>query len=220
MTSDRSRRAGFTLIEIIIVLVIMAILVGTAALSVVSGIKNANMRDAVRTTVGFIRHARAVALVKQKPVALAFEEVEAEGSFAKSRITLAFSGDAGSESDALAVEPKEFAGVHVRTALKDEERANRPKISVFSNVDQIMKRSAVTVQSAAEKKEKSENGDEDAEDGEDGADAAESSSALIEANGQTAPFVVRIWKDGQDEDTATVIDVSRFCKPVVRDEKR
>ncbi|MCQ2395297.1 MAG: type II secretion system GspH family protein [Kiritimatiellae bacterium] len=91
-------KRGFTLVEIVIVLAIMAIIMGTAVMSVGTGMKSARLRDAARTVQLYTRHAKAVALLKQRPVVLRFEEVCEGGQFVKSRVTLTFSGDATSAS--------------------------------------------------------------------------------------------------------------------------
>ena len=87
-------KKGFTLVEIIIVLAIMAIILGSAVMSVGTGMKSARLRDAARTVQLYTRHAKAVALLKQRPVVLQFEEVCENGQFLKSRVSLTFSGDA------------------------------------------------------------------------------------------------------------------------------
>ena len=73
-----SSKRGFTLVEVIIVLVMMAAIVGTAVLSVGSGVRTANQRNATRGVLQYIRHARAIALLKSRPVVVTFEEVKAD----------------------------------------------------------------------------------------------------------------------------------------------
>ena len=68
-------KSGFTLVEVLIVLVIMAILVGTAVASVGAGMKSAKIRDAARAVQLYARHAKAIALLKQRPVVLTIEEI-------------------------------------------------------------------------------------------------------------------------------------------------
>ena len=191
-----SARSGFTLIEVIIVLVIMAVIMGTAVLSVSSGMRSAAVRDAARTVQLYVRHAKAVALLKQRPVVLQFEEVNENGEFVKSRISLTFSGDAqgggqgigmargamaadgltrtlsgqlvgaeafagddvmpsaspsaGDAPDPLMAEPREFQGVRISAMLQDETQT-RPRISVFSNVDVLLKKKAAETERAKEK---------------------------------------------------------------------
>jgi len=89
---------GFTLIEVIVVLVLMAILVGTAVLNVGRGLKSARLQEAGRVVTQYARHARAVALLKGKPTVLTVEEIREGGEFTKSRISIAFSSAAGAQS--------------------------------------------------------------------------------------------------------------------------
>lgn len=247
-------KQGFTLIEILIVLVIMAVLVGTAVVSVGAGMKSARLRDAARAVQLYTRHAKAVALLKQRPVVITFEEILDGGEFQKSRISIAFSGDAeatgttvfgaggdgltrnllgevvgedaepevapsadagGETSDPLMAEPREFEGIHVRGSLRDEETERRPRISVFSNVDVLLKKSS---DEQAKKKEKQlENGTKSAADDEteeDRVDEETKFSVVYEVNGRCDPYTVKVFKDGQDEDGGLVVNIGRFGRPV------
>lgn len=80
--------------ELLIVLVIMAVLVAGAVLSVGRGMKDARTRDATRVVQQYARHAKAIALLKQRPVALTIEEISEGGEFTKSRVRIDFQGDA------------------------------------------------------------------------------------------------------------------------------
>ena len=81
-------KSGFTLIEILVALVIVGILVGTAAVSLGAGVKSAQMADATRAVQQYAGHARAIALLKQRPVVLTIEEFVEDGVFVKSRISV------------------------------------------------------------------------------------------------------------------------------------
>ncbi|MGN0845836.1 MAG: Tfp pilus assembly protein FimT/FimU, partial [Kiritimatiellia bacterium] len=87
-------KSGFTLIEILVALVIVGILVGTAVVSFGAGVKSAQMADATRAVQQCASHARAIALLKQRPVVLTFEEIVEDGTFVKSRISASYSKDA------------------------------------------------------------------------------------------------------------------------------
>lgn len=89
---------GFTLIEILVALVIVGILVGTAMVSFGAGIRSARMADATRAVQQYAGHARAIALLKQRPVVFTIEEISEEGVFVKSRITTTYGKDAEAES--------------------------------------------------------------------------------------------------------------------------
>ena len=94
------RRRGFTLIEVLVVLIIMAVLVGTAVTSLSAGLKSARLRDAARAVQQYVRHAKAVALLKQRPVVITFEEIAENGEFVKSRVSMDYSADASGEQGA------------------------------------------------------------------------------------------------------------------------
>ncbi len=87
-------KSGFTLIEILVALVIVGILVGTAVVSFGAGIKSAQMADATRAVQQYAGHARAIALLKQRPVVLTIEEIVEDGVFVKSRISTSYAKDA------------------------------------------------------------------------------------------------------------------------------
>lgn len=262
-------RSGFTLVEVIIVIVIMAVIMGSALMSVTAGMRSAAVRDAARTVQQYVRHAKAVALLKQRPVVLQFEEVNENGEFVKSRISLTFSGDAqgggsgigmargsvasdgltrtlsgqlvdpnagaeiaaggmpstaaGEPQDPLMAEPREFEGVRISARLRDETEVARPRISVFSNVDVILKKKAAEAARAKEKEREAQErslgavigkSDDDQKEEED---KESSFSVVYEANGRCEPFVVTVYKDGMDERDGLTVNISRFGRPVTED---
>lgn len=91
------QKRGFTLIEVLVVLMIMGLLVGTAVINFGAGLQASKLRDANRTVYQYVRHARAVALLKQRPVVLRIEEIAENGEFVKSRVSIDFSQDAAQE---------------------------------------------------------------------------------------------------------------------------
>ena len=256
-------KRGFTLIEILIALVIMAIIVGTAVASVGSGMKAARLSDAARAVQQYARHAKAVALLKQRPVVLTFEEIVENGEFIKSRVSMTYSADApaersgasggagfgvvgsssgevrtlsgkivgvdvegespstgpesGEAPDPLAAEPREFEGIRIHAEDKENLELNRSRISVFSNVDTLMKKAADQKAKAREKA--AENGAVDLlEDGETKDEDKESTySVVYEANGRCEPYVVKVWKEGSNETDAMVINIGRFGRPVTKE---
>ncbi len=256
-------RSGFTLVEVIIVLLIIAVIMGTAVMSVGAGLKSARVRDAARAVQLYARHAKAVALLKQRPVVLTFEEVNENGAFAKSRVSISFSGDAsgggpgigmarggGSDGltrtisgqvvggvapdgepdaapaavaddgkDPLMAEPREFPGVRIVARSREEETAARPRISVFSNVDVLLKKRSDETARARER-EAERRGTAVGDDG-DGTreeeDRESSFSVVYEANGRCEPFNVSVFRDGADERDGLNIAIGRFGRPVTGD---
>ena len=234
-----SRKRGFTLVEVLIVLVMMAAIVGTAVLSVGSGVKTANQRNATRGVLQYIRHARAIALLKSRPVVVTFEEVNKDGAFALSRISLDYSQDAASkgsivesgtvqtitgetvelavdtseEGDALSVEPREFEGIRMRVDYQDVAEERKTSNSVFSNTGYLQNKARQKKKpSVAEDAEKDDSArkDEDAPPEEDLGEM--SASVLYETNGRCEPYIVTIWKDGTEPESGQTISVDRFGK--------
>lgn len=249
---------GFTLIEILVALVIVGILVGTAAVSLGAGVKSAQMADAARAVQQYAGHARAIALLKQRPVVLTIEEVAEDGVFAKSRLSASYgkdaeadgagasggagfgvagaaggrtltlsgvpveedgSGDAPAElaDDPLAPEPRDFEGIHIRAQLKEELEKRRSRISVFSTADLLLRRNREQ-QARARRAEADGEADGEADAAEPA--PAEAFSVVYEPNGRCAPYRVKIWKDGTDEDRGVTLEVGRFGRVVEDEEAR
>ena len=254
-------RRGFTLIEVLIVIVIMAVIMGTAVVSVSAGLKSARVRDAARAVQLYARHAKAVALLKQRPVVLTFEEVNENGEFVKSRVSISFSGDAsgggpgigmarggGSDGltrtisgqvvgglapdgepdaapaaaaddgkDPLMAEPREFPGVRIVARSREEETSARPRISVFSNVDVLLKKRS-DENARAREREAEKLGKAVGDDGtRENEDRESSFSVVYEANGRCEPFNVSVFRDGADERDGLNIAIGRFGRPVTGD---
>ena len=93
------RRAGFTLIEIMIVVGIIAIMLASAVMSVASGRGAVQAKEATRGVIQLSRYASALALLRQRPVVVTFHhngkiEVRISGEATGS-------GAAGSPSDPI-----------------------------------------------------------------------------------------------------------------------
>ena len=66
------RRAGFTLIEILIVVGIIAIMLASAVMSVASGRGAVRVKEATRGVMQLSRYASALALLRQRPVVVTY----------------------------------------------------------------------------------------------------------------------------------------------------
>lgn len=254
-------KSGFTLIEILVALVIVGILVGTAAISLGAGVKSAQMADATRAVQQYAGHARAIALLKQRPVVFTVEEIVEDGVFVKSRISTSYSKDASAEGgavshgagfgaagstpgqvltlsgqpvdgtdemdggaseaeedDPLSPDPRDFEGVHIRGELKEDLAQKRSRISVFSTADLLLRQNREQQERTKAKLEAEGAVAADGKDAEGEPQTAESSFSIVyEPNGRCDPYVVKIWKDGTDEEKAVTLEVGRFGK-VVDDE--
>ena len=68
------KRSGFTLIEIMIVVVIIAIMLAGAVMSVASGRGSMQVKEATRGVIQLSRYASALALLRQRPVVVTFHK--------------------------------------------------------------------------------------------------------------------------------------------------
>lgn len=85
------RRAGFTLIEILIVVGIIAIMLASAVMSVASGRGAVKVKEATRGVVQLSRYASSLALLRQRPVVVTFHK--------KGLVEVRISGEASGTGD-------------------------------------------------------------------------------------------------------------------------
>ena len=67
------RKPGFTLIELVLVLVILGVVTAVTVPAVVSSIRGNRLRVASRTVIRMGRYARSMAVLKQQPIAVKFD---------------------------------------------------------------------------------------------------------------------------------------------------
>ncbi len=239
-------RRGFTLVELLVVVLIIGLMLATAALSVGAGTAAAQMKNAVRSVWHLSGYARTMALLRQHPVVVTYTEVWEGNDFIKSQIevkagseetspmaemstraarsiydpeaelpTLDLEEEEESASDAVSDEAdeagQEFANIHVKVELGEEglSRYGKKKtVSVFSNVDFLLGRNK------QESDDKSAAGGTSSRASDDDEvsrqEKREPVSIVFETNGRCTPHRILVWKDGQDERSATVLEVDRF----------
>ena len=120
------RRAGFTLIEIMIVVGIIVIMLATAVMSVASGRGAVRVKEATRGVIQLSRYASALALLRQRPVVVTFHH--------NGKIEVRLSGEAtgsdeaGSPSDPIyrEVDGKTTLTAAEYSAEDDEEEDESP----------------------------------------------------------------------------------------------
>ncbi len=248
MRKRTDRLGGFTLVELLVVVAIIAIMLSTAALSVGSGTTAVRMKNAVRSVWQLSGYARTMALLRQHAVVVTYSEVWEGDTFVKSKIEV----KAGSEiSTPTAEQPStvarsifdpeaeipqieeeteedsadsvvqegmeerayEFPDVHLKVELQGEdgsfEGEKKKAVSVFSNVDYLLGRNKPKPDAKEEKGAMSRSGASDDEE-ETKQETREPISIVFETNGRCEPHRILVWKDGKDEDTATVLEVDRF----------
>ena len=109
------RRAGFTLIEIMIVVGIIAIMLASAVMSVASGRSAVQAKEATRGVIQLSRYASALALLRQRPVVVTF--------FKDGKVEVRISGEVtGSEAVGKPADPlyREVDGKATLTAAEYE----------------------------------------------------------------------------------------------------
>ena len=243
------KRRGFTLVELLVVVAIIAVMLSTAALSVGSGTASVRMKNAVRSVWQLSGYARTMALLRQHAVVVTYSEVWEGDTFVKSKIEVkagaelstpeaeqsstvarsifdpeaeipALEAETEEDSDESVVQEGmderafEFPDVHLKVELQGEDSysqsGKKKAVSVFSNVDYLLGRGK-----AAKEKDEGVMGTKPKESRTDDEDEAkqetrEPVSIVFETNGRCEPHRILVWKDGKDEDTATVLEVDRF----------
>ena len=116
------RRAGFTLIEILIVVGIIAIMLASAVMSVASGRGAVKVKEATRGVVQLSRYASSLALLRQRPVVITFHK--------KGRVEVRISGEAiGSNEVGTPSDPiyQEVNGEVTQTAAEAAAESGEPE---------------------------------------------------------------------------------------------
>lgn len=119
----RRPRFGFTLVEVLLVLAIMAIVTVIAMPTLVHSIRGNRLRTAARTVTMAGRYARSMALLQQREVVLTLD-------LDKESLTIATSGKGGSpqaQEDATGASPPE-------PVPADTDSTNRPNIRAETEV--------------------------------------------------------------------------------------
>ncbi len=86
------RRTGFTLIELLIVVAIIGVMLASAVVNIMSGRGAAHMKEAARGVAQMCHYASALALLRQRPVVVAYHR--------NGRIDVQISGKQTKEADA------------------------------------------------------------------------------------------------------------------------
>lgn len=107
------RRAGFTLIEILVVVGIIAIMLASAVMSVASGRGAVQAKEATRGVVQLSRYASALALLRQRPVVVTF--------YHDGRIEVRISGEATGQGEVGAPSDPIYREVDGRSTLTAAE---------------------------------------------------------------------------------------------------
>ena len=243
-------RHGFTLVELLVVVAIIAVMLSTAALSVGSGTTAVRMKNATRSVWQLSGYARTMALLRQHPVVITYSEVWEGDEFVKSKIEVKAGSESTSSAPDVSTSPapsiydpeaempepeneeedseesivaegtdeaaQEFPGVRLKVELLGEDGealgggGDRKAVSVFSNVDFLLGRNRAAKGKDDDKKGSGTRARQSEDDDEPKQETREPVSIVFETNGRCEPHRILVWKDGKDEDSATVLEVDRF----------
>jgi len=121
------RRAGFTLIEIMIVVGIIAIMLASAVMSVASGRGAVQVKEATRGVIQLSRYASALALLRQRPVVVTYSRCTRKSSVFSTKSL----EDTGSSSQ------PEYSKIEVRISgeATGSDAAGSPSDPIYREVD-------------------------------------------------------------------------------------
>lgn len=208
--------------EILVVVAIIAVIVASSTLAFVRNTASFRLRTATRTVFQSVRHARSMALLKQKTIVMQYENYEGDNgsgsriSESESKTMCAPAGKDGApaeENEAIAelmnAATQEFGDIHIKVEFLeiDGKVASRNRVSVFSNVDFLLGNGSSQVKKG---KSKETSSDED-EDGESPKEEIQQSvSVLFEPNGRCRKHRISIYPAGGDSSDGTIIEVDLF----------
>lgn len=103
-------RRGFTLIELLIIVAIIGTMLAVATGNIVAGMGNAELSAGGRTVVQLARHARTLALIKQKPCVITYID-GGPGDSGESSIVLEVGGSSDAAAGRSNIRHIDFSGV-------------------------------------------------------------------------------------------------------------
>ena len=119
------------------------------------------------------------------------------------------------------IEDDSLVGIHVKVEMLDQDGTaygeKKRSISVFSNVDYLLRTAREST--GAKKDENAAPKDDDGDAKGVSADRNDPVSIVYETNGRCEPHRITVYKDGQDESAGLVMEVDRFGKVTVEDDK-
>ncbi|MDA1044094.1 MAG: prepilin-type N-terminal cleavage/methylation domain-containing protein [Verrucomicrobia bacterium] len=118
MSSKKTWPAGFSLVELLMVVTIIGIVTAIVMPNFVASMKGNRLRSATRTVVSAGRYARSQAVLKQRDMALVFDLDHARVAIHPMRINYQNAGETGS------------ADQHVTDDAGTEVNENRPSLTL------------------------------------------------------------------------------------------
>ena len=212
----RSFRKGFTLVELLVVIVIIGIMGVMILPNFTTGSEGARLRTASRGIMQMVRYARTMAVLQQAPMDLVFSstgEVRVERR----------SGGGGGMSSAAAdyqaatadsgIADSDIGEAEDMSGGKGYELADVSASKTYERVTFVVEldERALGEDEQDEQLHTSEAEDGGTKDGDDPlAPAATLSRISFESNGRCLPFVVTIRTGGEESPSEMIVTVDRF----------
>lgn len=207
----RSFRKGFTLVELLVVIVIIGIMGVMILPNFATGSDGARLRSASRGVMQMVRYARTMAVLQQAPMDLVFSS--------SGEIRVERRGGGGGDMSSAAAE------YHAATADsepgEDEDMSGGKgyelaEVSAAKTYERVSFRLELDERELGEDEQDeqlhtSESEADEVKDGDDPlAPAATLSRIPFESNGRCLPFVVTIRVGGEDAPSEMIVTVDRF----------
>lgn len=125
------KRSGFTLVELLVIIGIIATMVTVAVVSIRQGQGAARQRGAARDVFAVIRHARSVALVSEEPSIITFSSSYKDGGVVSKIEIVASKKLSGSYNDTV----QTIYGEHVRLNETEEETQSEEQLTYDESDD-------------------------------------------------------------------------------------
>ena len=209
----RSFRKGFTLVELLVVIVIIGIMGVMILPNFTAGSEGARLRTASRGIMQMVRYARTMAVLQQAPIDLVFSSTGEVRVERRSGGGGGMSSAAADYQAATATADSDIDEVEDMSGGKGYELADVNASKTYERVTFLVEldERVLGEDEQDEQLHTSEAEDGETKDGDDPlAPAAMLSRIPFESNGRCLPFVVTIRVGSEDAPSEMIVTVDRF----------